>query len=208
MKIKAVIFDLDGTITEPYLDFDKIRQEIGLSSDSEPILESMAKMSPAQREKTEEILYKHEQLAVEHSTLNKGAAQLFDWLKKNNIPVGVLTRNTKHNASAVAAKHNLEFHAIFDRNDGPAKPDPFGVQKLCDFFKVNPQETLVVGDYLYDLQCAKAAGATAILVRAGKNAEKFGSEADYIIDSLAEIIDIITKNTKPRIQNYEKHKKN
>lgn len=191
MKIKAVIFDLDGTITEPYLDFDKIRQEIGLSPDSEPILESMQKMSPAQRQKTEEILYKHEQLAVEHSTLNKGTTQLFDWLKKNNIPVGILTRNTKHNAAAVAQKHNLEFNAIFDRHDGPPKPDPFGVQKLCKFFKVKPQETLVIGDYLYDLQSAKAAGATAILVRAGKNAEKFGEHADYVIDSLAEIIDII-----------------
>jgi len=199
MKIKAVIFDLDGTITEPYLDFDKIRAEIGLSPDSEPILESMQKMSPAQRQKTEEILYKHEQLAVEHSTLNKGAAQAFDWLKKNNIPVGILTRNTKHNAAAVAEKHNLEFHAIFDRHDGPPKPDPFGIKKLCEFFKVKPQETLVVGDYLYDLQSAKAAGTTAILVRAGKNAEKFGSEADYIIDSLAEIIDIITQNTEYRI---------
>lgn len=200
MNIKAVIFDLDGTITEPYLDFDKIRQEIGLSPDSEPILESMAKMSPAQRQKTEEILYKHEQLAVEHSTLNKGTPELFNWLKKNNIPIGILTRNTKHNARAVAEKHNLEFHAIFDRHDGPAKPDPFGVKKLCDFFKVKPQETLVVGDYLYDLQSAKAAGATAILVKAGKNAEKFGSQADYIVDSLAEIIDIIMKNTEFRRQ--------
>jgi HAD superfamily hydrolase (TIGR01509 family) len=194
MKIKAVIFDLDGTITEPYLDFDKIRTEIGLSPDSEPILESMAKMSPAQRQKTEEILYKHEQQAVEHSTLNKGAAQIFDWLKKNNIPVGILTRNTRHNASAVAKKHNLEFNAIFDRNDGPPKPDPFGIKKLCKFFNVQPQQTLVVGDYLYDLQSAKAAGATAILVRAGKNVEKFGSEADYVIDSLAEIIDIINSS--------------
>lgn len=199
MKIKAVIFDLDGTITEPYLDFDKIRQEIGLPQNSEPILESMAKMSPAQRQKTEVILYKYEQLAVEHSTLNKGAAQTFDWLKKNNIPVGILTRNTRRNASAVAEKHNLEFDAIFDRHDGPPKPDPFGIKKLCDFFKVEPQETLVIGDYLYDLQSAKAAGATAILVRAGKNVEKFGSEADYIIDSLTEIIDIITQKIEHRI---------
>jgi len=28
MPIKAVIFDLDGTITEPYFDFDAIREEI------------------------------------------------------------------------------------------------------------------------------------------------------------------------------------
>jgi len=39
MPIKAVIFDLDGTITQPYFDFDAIREEIGLPRDSGPILE-------------------------------------------------------------------------------------------------------------------------------------------------------------------------
>ena len=46
MSIKAVIFDLDGTITQPYFDFDAIRQEIGLAKDSGPLLESMEKMTP------------------------------------------------------------------------------------------------------------------------------------------------------------------
>ena len=45
MKIKAVIFDLDGTITKPYLDFDKIRQEMGLAADAGPLLEIMEKMN-------------------------------------------------------------------------------------------------------------------------------------------------------------------
>jgi len=30
MQIKAVIFDLDGTITQPFFNFDDIREEIGL----------------------------------------------------------------------------------------------------------------------------------------------------------------------------------
>ena len=29
MQIKAVIFDLDGTITQPFFDFDAIRKEMG-----------------------------------------------------------------------------------------------------------------------------------------------------------------------------------
>ena len=181
------------------MNFEAIRKEIGLSADSEPILEAMEKMSPAQRKQADEILYKHEQLAIEHSTLNKGAAEALKWLKDHKIPIGILTRNTHSNASAVAEKHNLEFDAIFDRHDGPVKPDPFGVKKLCKFFKVKPQQTLVVGDYLFDLQSAKAAGAKAVLIKAGANAEKFGSFADYIIDSLTEIIDIITQNAEHRI---------
>ena len=39
MPIRAVIFDLDGTITQPYLDFDGIREEMGLEKNGGPILE-------------------------------------------------------------------------------------------------------------------------------------------------------------------------
>ena len=45
MTIKAVIFDLDGTITEPFLDFDAIRREIGLSPEAGTLLEAMEKMT-------------------------------------------------------------------------------------------------------------------------------------------------------------------
>lgn len=47
MAIEAVIFDLDGTITQPYFDFDAMREEIGLAKDSGPILESMEKRTLA-----------------------------------------------------------------------------------------------------------------------------------------------------------------
>ena len=40
----AVIFDLDGTLTIPLLDFNRIRQEIGIS-DGFPILEALATMA-------------------------------------------------------------------------------------------------------------------------------------------------------------------
>jgi HAD superfamily hydrolase (TIGR01509 family) len=193
MKIKAVIFDLDGTITEPYLNFDKIRQEIGLPADAGPLLEAMEKMSPAERKKAEEILYKYEKLAIEHSTLNKGAAETLKQLRQMKIHIGIITRNTRSNASAVAKKHNIKFDAVVDRNDGPVKPDPFGVKRLCEHFKVEPQQTLVVGDYLFDLQCAKAAGACAVLMKSSEKYRQFSSFADYTIDSLTEIIDIINR---------------
>jgi HAD superfamily hydrolase (TIGR01509 family) len=196
MKIKAVIFDLDGTITAPYLDFDKIRAEIGLSPDAGPLLEEIEKMTGADRKRAEEILYKHEQLAIEHSTLNAGAAETLKRLRQMGIHISVLTRNTRSNASAVAKKHNIEFDAVIDRDDGPVKPNPFGVRRLCEFFKVKPDQTLVVGDYLFDLQCAKAADAIAVLMKSSTKSQQFSCFADYTIDSLKEIIDIIKSYEK------------
>ena len=56
MPVKAVIFDLDGTITEPFFDFDAIREEIGMSRDAGPILEAMQKMPLGERKGAEQIL--------------------------------------------------------------------------------------------------------------------------------------------------------
>ncbi len=191
MDIKAVIFDLDGTITRPFFDFDAIRQEMGLAPDSGPILEIMAKMSPDKRKRTRDILTFHEDRAVAESTLNDGARETLDALRQKGISIGILTRNKRCNAEAIARKHNLIFDAIVDREDGPVKPDAFGVLHLCEQFATTPAETLVVGDYLFDLLSAKAAGAGAVLLKTHKECDQFAAHADFTITSLDKILDII-----------------
>jgi HAD superfamily hydrolase (TIGR01509 family) len=191
MPIKAVIFDLDGTITQPYFDFDAIREEIGLARDSGPLLESMEKMTPELRRKAEDILYNHEEKAVIESKLNSGAKHTLLRLRAEGIHIGVLTRNKRDNAYAIASRHNLQFDAVIGREDGPVKPDAFGVLELCRQFGVKPQETLLVGDYLLDLLCAKAAGACAVLLANHHQADDFAEHADFCIENIAGILEII-----------------
>jgi HAD superfamily hydrolase (TIGR01509 family) len=190
MQIKAVIFDLDGTITQPYFDFDDIREEIGLPRDSGPILESMETMSPQERQRAEEILHFHEEKAVMESKLNPGARETLSRLRANGIHIGILTRNKRTNAFAIARKHNLKFDAVIGREDGPVKPDAFGVLELCRQFGVKPAETLLVGDYLFDLLCAKAAGAVAVLLANHSLADEFTKHADFCITNINGILDI------------------
>ncbi len=191
MSIKAVIFDLDGTLTEPFFDFDAIRQEMGLDSDAGPVLEAMESMEPDERKRAEKILHFHELRAVEESKLNPGAKKTLDSLRDAGIFIGVLTRNRRKNAEAVARKHNLEFDGIVDREDGPAKPDAFGVLQLCRQFGVSPGETLVVGDYLFDLLCAKAAGAVAVLLANHERADEFAEHADFNIESIEQVLQLV-----------------
>jgi len=195
MPIKAVIFDLDGTITQPYFDFDAIREEIGLDKDSGPLLESMEKMSPQLRLKAEKILFIHEQKAVIESKLNAGADQTLSALRAAGIYIGILTRNKRGNAYAIAQKHKLKFDAVIGREDGPVKPDAFGVIELCRQFGVKPQETLLVGDYLFDLLCAKAAGACAVLLANHHQADDFAEHADFCIENITGILDIIANKS-------------
>ena len=191
MSIKAAIFDLDGTITEPFFDFDAIRREMGLGKNDKPILEAMERMDEKQRRRCEEILHFHEQRAVNESVLNEGVRETLDELRSEGIHIGILTRNKRSNALAVAKKHNLRFDAIFDREDGPVKPDAFGVLSLCRQFGVKPEEAVVVGDYLFDVQCAKAAGATAVLIKNHPEVEEFAKSADFTIERFDQLLQII-----------------
>ncbi len=197
MLIKAVIFDLDGTITQPYFDFDAIREEMGLEKNSGPVLESMQKMPPQQRKSAEQILHSHEQRAVIESKLNPGTRETLDSLRRDGIHIGILTRNKRNNAFAIAGKHGLKFDAVVGRDDGPVKPDAFGVLRICQQFNIEPQEALLVGDYLFDLLCAKAAGAVAVCLTNHKQSIEFSGHADFCIDTINQVIQIIKdKNDK------------
>jgi HAD superfamily hydrolase (TIGR01509 family) len=194
--IRAVIFDLDGTITQPLLDFDAIREEIGFARDAGPILELMEGLPEARRREIFRILDDHEKRAAEQSTLNPGAREILQWLAERGLPVGILTRNTRENALIVARLHGLRFDAILDRLDGPVKPDAFGVLELCRRFGVGPAETLVVGDFLHDLLSARSAGAIPVLMRNHKDADTFTQYADFVIDSLDELAGIIENSLR------------
>ena len=48
-----------------------------------------------------------------------------------------------------------------------------------------------MGDYLFDLICAKSAGAIAVLLANHEKADEFAKNSDYRIEKISEVIDII-----------------
>jgi HAD superfamily hydrolase (TIGR01549 family) len=190
MIITSVIFDLDGTLTRPYLDFNQIRREIG--NVDGPILEAMARMPENQRCRAQSILDAYEREAAEESQLNPGAAELLETLRNQNRPIGLLTRNSRASVKMICEKHNLTFDAISTReDDGPDKPDPYPFLKICETLQVQAAQALMVGDYLFDLLCGKNAGAKTILIRTNKDHQDYIDLADFAINHLSELSDII-----------------
>jgi len=206
---RAVIFDMDGTLTEPLLDFDAIRAEIGLRPGL-PILEQLAAGDEALRARGEEIMRRHERDAMAHATLADGCVELLACLQAARVPCAILTRNVREVVESFVRKFDLGASfahdgrvpgavshdesaplilAAYTREDGPPKPAPDGVLHLCRAFGVAPAETLVVGDFTFDIVAGRAAGCRTALVTAEPidDAEAWGSP-DMIVRSLRQLI--------------------
>jgi len=159
---RAVIFDLDGTLTEPLLDFDAMRAEIGLPPG--PILEQLEHADAATRARADEILRRHERDAIARATLADGCAELLAHLAARGIPTAILTRNVREVVDAFVRTFGFVFAAIYTREDGPPKPSPAGVLALCAAMGAAPADTLVVGDYKFDILAGRDAGCATALV--------------------------------------------
>lgn len=193
MQQSAVIFDFDGTITEPYLDFDRIREDIGLPPG--PILEAIDRMADTDRERAVDILHRHEQEAAENATLRRGAAELVDSLHDAGRPLGVLTRNARRWVTIVIEKHGLQLDTLRTREDGAIKPSPEGVLDLCRQLHADPKQSWMIGDHLYDLQSGRQAGAKTVLVAPEHERsaihEEWAHEADFSVGCLTELAEIL-----------------
>ena len=163
-RFRAVIFDLDGTLADSLLDFDAIREEIGLRP-GEPILEQLADATPEERARAEEIMRRHERTAIAGATLTDGCADLLGHLAALEIPMGILTRNIREVVETFARTFGFRFQAVYTREDGPHKPAPDGVLALCEKLGARPAETLTVGDYKYDVIAGRRAGCRTVLLR-------------------------------------------
>lgn len=185
-RIKAVVFDLDGTITAPALDFIRIKREIGTGDG--PLLETMEEMTPKERKRAEEILERHEERAAVDSELNPGVQELFQFLKSQGIKTAILTRNSRRSTQIVLEKHGLEVDEVATREDGRPKPSPEPLFHLSRLLAVRPEEMLMVGDFYFDVLCGRNAGALTAYLSQEVETE---AEPDFHIKDLKELIHII-----------------
>ncbi|MFA5189078.1 MAG: HAD family hydrolase [Verrucomicrobiia bacterium] len=188
--IRGIIFDMDGTLTEPHIDFQSLRRELGVMVGD--IVDHLKSVDEAERRRLESILHRIEDEAAVNSTLQPGAAELLDTLRARGVKLGLLTRNSRRSVKTVLAKFNLRFDATLTREDGPHKPSPEPVLTLARRWGFKPTEVLVVGDYVYDLRCAHNAGARGVLLINNKLPE-WAHEADFIIHNLSELSAVVER---------------
>jgi HAD superfamily hydrolase (TIGR01509 family) len=188
MNRSAAIFDFDGTLTKPYLNFDGIRAEIGVQG---PILEAMAGMDSAARQRAETILLRHEREAADNATLQEGAVEVVAACRAIGHPVAILTRNARVMVNLVLERHHITVDAMRTREDGAIKPSPEPLLSLCRQLQADPQHSWMVGDYLFDIISGKLAGARTVLMIGDKPLPEFAGQADHVIRRLDELLPLV-----------------
>lgn len=213
--IKAVVFDLDGTLAYtlqdladavnfalrecsfPERSFEEFNMMVG--NGIHKLMERALPLEQRNENEVKKALKLFKKYYGEHC-LDKtykydGIDELLTELHSLGIKVGVLTNKAHSFAETVV--HGLfsnRFSCILgDKPSLPKKPDPTGAFYLMQKLKVNSDECLFVGDSSVDMETAMASGAVGIGALWGYRTkqELESAGARFVCNHPSEIVDIL-----------------
>jgi len=183
MKLRGVVFDMDGTLTVPNLDFAAMYREAGVPA-GEDILSAKWRSDSRASQVVEET----EEEGRRTLQLMPGATELAQWLHAHEIPMSLVTRNSSRTVNFFY-KHHWQpaglppFDPAISRDDDfPAKPDPAALTSIAHSWGVAVDKgLLMVGDSLSnDIAFGQAAGVHTALLNIGGRA--LAPDSDIVPD--------------------------
>ena len=187
--IRAVIFDLDGTLADTLSDItastNTCLREAGLPTRSERevraflghgigALVEQALGAASTTERVASLLGAVRDHYHAHCTLQTklypGVTSLLNSLGRYDIGLGIVS-NKPHDMTVKIVEALLpaqRFGFVTGERPGiPRKPDPTGLLTACDALGVPPSAALYVGDTTVDIEAARAAGLRSVAVTWG-----------------------------------------
>lgn len=216
-KVKAVIFDMDGTVANtlasiadfanaalvahgyPALDVELYRQLVGNGADvlMHRMLASTGMEYTEETVKAVRATYDtcYESDPTKLVTPYPGILELLRTIRENNIKTAVLSNKPDNMTCFIA---DALFSGLFDIVHGqragiPKKPDPSAVLMLCEELGVTPADCLYVGDSGVDMQTGKNAGIVTAGVTWGfRSVEELKENgAVHLADNTEELLSLI-----------------
>ncbi len=225
MPIKAVIFDLDGTIAVFNLEYKVMRAEVrgyllkmgipaSLLEVNESVFEMLKKTELYLKNKGKNsdfmeeirsqalaIAERYELEAAQKTSLLPGALDTLKLLRQRNLKIGLCTVNDRKSMDYILKRFQIAqfFDATVPRDRvNHVKPSPEHIQTTINALGEKASETLVVGDSVMDMQSAKEAKAMAVGLPTGVSAvdQLTAKGANYIITSITDLPQLVDKINK------------
>ncbi|NWG10023.1 MAG: HAD family hydrolase [Nitrososphaerales archaeon] len=211
MNIKAVIFDLDGTVVKFALDFVRARKEaiaemgrrdIDVKDLSESLsLYSMLKIVKGRLDAEAfsnlekflwDILEKIELRAADETDLQPDALQTLISIKNLGLRMAIVTNNGRKATNMVAKKFGLnDFFDVVVTREGAKelKPDGGSIERALEILGINSSEAIYVGDGVIDILAAEKAKVISVAIPTGVSRidDLVKAKPDYVIGSLKDI---------------------
>lgn len=156
---------MDGTLTKAVHDFDEIRKTLGIV-EGKPILEAIEEMPTTQASAMMQELFDIEMQIAAEATEQPGASSLLDHLLSRGCKLGILTRNgceiAEKTLAAAGLSHFFNSGSVLGRESCAPKPHPAGVLQHLSVWQAEPENTVMVGDYKFDLDAGFDAGVHTV----------------------------------------------
>jgi len=211
LTIKAVIFDLDGTLASFNIDYMAARTEIinlltkqGLPGSLLSIKEGVFDMLKKAKKHKEEkefaelrkkvilIVERYEAEAARKTSLLPNVLKTLKTLREMKLKMAICTTNGEKSTSHILKRFHITpfFEAVITREAVSAvKPDPAHLEAALKALNIRPEEAIVVGDSTRDMECARKLNVIAVGVTTGISPPEAltNAGADYLASSPADI---------------------
>ena len=207
--IRAVLFDMDGTLVETNIDFPLMKREMlalgerhGVPASELQGLDILAVVDHATsrlgkeeaKSVRQEAFDRLEQIELTHCEDARpidSAPELLNALEDAGIKVAIVTRNCRSAVKLSLEKAGIHSDVLLTRDDVPrTKPHPDHLHQALDVLGVRAQEAVTIGDHWMDIRAGKAAGTRTVgFLRPDRPQDFFDVEPpDLIIRDLAELL--------------------
>jgi HAD superfamily hydrolase (TIGR01509 family) len=176
--IRAVVFDMDGTLIDSTYDWPQIRRRLGVTGSS--IIDDLNGLAEPDRSRKWAELEEIESAATAEARLHQGVIDLLELLAAKNLATALVTNNSDANTQKLLDRFGLGFDAVLTRDSGFWKPSGAPISEAVSRLGVEPRDCLGVGDSRYDVLSARAARLAAVcIVHDGSGRRGNGADLEF-----------------------------
>src|SRR5579863_7532308 len=211
-SVRALIFDLDGTLIDSKQDLivsvNAMLRELGRGELAEETISGYighgaprlveralgADCADEERQRALQFFLSYYELhKMDTTCAYPGVAETLHKLR--NMPMAVLTNKPVRISVRILDEMGLSkyFRAIYGGNSFERKkPDPLGARTILNELGAEPEEALLVGDSEVDVQTARNAGTLAAAVNYGFGVhDRAAHPADIYLDRFTDLVALI-----------------